>query len=175
MRKRAVHSDSMLSQVSDHLAYEIWMLDSLARELSSRRLEDGPLQYAVLEAFTLHARALLDFFYLPEAKRILRDDDVIAEDYLYDAPKAWRAVRPERSDLLDNVNDRVGKEIAHLTYGRLDVLPIDKGWPALSIRDELLGLVSVFLELARPSRIGTKLRTFVPPREALDQIMEELR
>lgn len=167
MTSRAVRSDSVLSQASDHLAYEVWMLDSLARELSAWQYNRGPLQYAVLEAFTLHARALLDFFYLPEPPRHPRADDVIAEDYLRDVLERWHATRPKRSDLLNKVNDRVGKEIAHLTYGRLSVLPIDKGWPAIKIRDELIEILTAFLNLAPPSRIGEKLRAFSPPRSPI--------
>lgn len=78
----------------------------------------------MLESFAIHARALIQFFYegrtggYPESssrRSGKRFRNAYADDFFDDA--TWRISRPRpKPASLQNVADRVGKEIAHLTY-----------------------------------------------------------
>jgi hypothetical protein len=140
---RKKRSQETLRNVSNHLLYEIWMLESLAQAMASGVFGQGVLNNAVLESFTLHTRILLDFLYAKEAPR---SDDVIAEDFFQD-PEQWKSVRPEKSETLNMIHTRVGKEVAHLTYARLKVTPEAKQWPFLQIANELRAVFNKFLEI----------------------------
>jgi len=120
---RHARSEADLRRASDHLYYEIWMFNALANGLASGIVGEGPLSNAVLEAITVHTRILLDFLYAEKPQ----SDDVIAEDFFAD-PDIWANERPVKSELLAGVHRRVAKEVAHLTYARLDVTPDAKPW-----------------------------------------------
>jgi len=159
MNNRSQRSDENLLKASEHLAYEFWMIDSLARKLKAEEASDDPMKNAMLEAFTVHARSILDFFYLPEnQRRIPKPDDMLADDYLHEDRNRWRSQRPTRTAILDQVNDHVNKEIVHLCYGRIDALAIMKEWPALQIRDDLFEILDDFLSKAPRIRICDRLR-----------------
>ena len=109
----------------------------------------GPLNNAVLESFTLHARALLDFLYADKPKV----DDVIAEDY-FDVPSDWLATRPNKTKLLGVIHKRVGKEVAHLTYARLDVTAQEKQWQFAQIADDMNAVFDTFLTNVAKEKLG---------------------
>ena len=111
---RSKRTKEELKEASNHLYYEIWMLNSLANGLASGIGGQGPLQNALLESFAIHVRALIDFLYSEKAK----NDAVIAEDY-FNSPEIWIRIRPGNSDILRKARIRAHKEIAHLTYERL--------------------------------------------------------
>src|SRR5688572_21299671 len=113
-RARVPRKPAELREASEHLFYELWMLDSLARLLGLGAFGHGPVSNALLESFSIHARALLQFFFPMSPK----SDDVLAEDY-FGGTAAWEAVRGAEPAALNQVNRRVGKEVAHLTYARL--------------------------------------------------------
>jgi len=48
------------------------------------------------------------------------------------------------SERLADVKDRVGKEMAHLSYHRLDVPEDEKGWTVLGIGPEVIGTFGKF-------------------------------
>ena len=102
---------------------------------SLRPFERQTIHNALLESFTVHARVLLHFLYGSKSQ----SDDVLAEDF-FDTPSVWQQRRPGKSPLLDTVSKRVGKEVAHLTYKRLEVTPETKPWSYLGIVKEI-GLV----------------------------------
>ena len=89
---------------------------------------------ARLEAFLVHARVLISFFY-PTGRR--HDDDVVAEDFLHEpmdntAPEALRLI-----------NHRVAldKRLSHLTQKRRQA---HAGYPVIEIAGDLLALHGVF-------------------------------
>src|SRR5262245_48621312 len=114
-----------LRKASDHLFYEIWMMNQLASLLEGRNTspfrskptgythtsmtasfsrgtgvikisqgnveEDETLRVtnnAFIEAFGIHVRALLDFFYSKA-----QDDDVVAAHF-FESPGVWENSRP---------------------------------------------------------------------------------
>jgi len=98
------------------------------------------IKNAILESFCIHVRGLMDFLFNENP----RPDDVVAGDYFED-PGNWVEVRGEMSDFLKIAKVRVGKEVAHLTYGRLDVTPDKKKWEFLKIFGELNRVIKMFL------------------------------
>src|SRR5678816_3490620 len=117
---RIRRSSEQLLGASEHLYYEWAMFGTLARALTSGVFGDGPINNAVLESFTVHARVLLDFLFDPKP----RQDDVVAEDFFPETTK-WVQIRGDIPPILQQVESRVGKEVAHLTYARLVVTPAE--------------------------------------------------
>ena len=148
---RTQRSKDELRKASDHLNYEIWMLDCMATALALGLAGDGRMKNSFLESFVIHARALLQFLYA-EAPRA---DDVIAEDFFED-PLGWHTSRPAMTPLLSTVRRRVGKEAAHLTYARQAVNPDDKPWEFLSIARDLQQVVESFLRIAPQDLLGPR-------------------
>jgi len=145
----------------EHLSYEVEMLRGTAEKLLAIVLHDQAvgkkdyafadltLRNALLESFTVYARALLDFLYPPPNAR---DDDALATHYVED----WAP--PEFQPPLDLLRGRVGKEIAHLTYGRLSVSETDKGWYFPAIWHQLASVIDDFASRV-PSELGEPLVT----------------
>jgi hypothetical protein len=149
---RKKRNKEQLQGASNHLYYEVWMLEVLTQALASGLAGEGPMNNALLESFTIHARALLDFLYTPEK---LREDDVIAEDF-FDDPAQWVSIRPVKTTILQTVHHRVGKEIAHLTYARQEVAPEMKAWPFAQIGKEIISICSLFLKSISRNLLGER-------------------
>src|SRR5258708_1576575 len=97
---------------------------------------------ALVEAFALHTRNLVDFFYTPAT-----GDDVVAQHF-FRQPGAWATVRPPLSSTLKTAKQRANKEISHLTYGRLKVTAQTKPWLVGPITSALEAVLAVFLDRA---------------------------
>src|SRR4051812_11520484 len=136
---RSIRTPTQLRDASEHLHYEFWMFVTLSRALAISVFGQGAIRNAILESFTVHARVLLDFLYAEKPQA----DDVIADDFFTD-PETWRQIRGDMAPALQKVNRRVGKEIAHLTYARLEVTPEIKGWSFLEIASAIEALVTRF-------------------------------
>lgn len=102
-----------------HLLYEAGMLYDVTSGLMNRHHKDDLIvENALLESFGVHSRNLIDFLWLDEP---MKHTDAIASDYVDD----WKA--PAMSERLSKVKGRVGKEMVHLSYNRLDVPEDEKG------------------------------------------------
>ena len=117
------------------------MLTTLANSIASGVAGQSAMANALLESFVTHARNGIDFFYADNPK----PDDVIAEDF-FSAPGQWEQYRPALSQTLLQAKHRAGKELAHLTYARLDVTPETKPWPFLQIAREIADLIALFVK-----------------------------
>ena len=158
--RRKRRSEDELRSASDSLHYEFWMFMSLAQGLASGISGQGVLNNALLESFTIHARILLDFLYAEKPW----EDDVIAEDF-FDDPAAWYEARPAKSEKVEIVHRRVGKEVAHLTYARQEVTPETKPWPFIEIANEVNAGFSKFLSLVSPHLLGPRWDGYKRERE----------
>ena len=127
------------------------MFISLANGMATGLIGEGPLGNATLEAFTVHARILLDFLYAEKPQA----DDVIAEDFFSD-PAIWLRGRPDKSELLASVHRRVAKEVAHLTYARLEVTPETKPWHFAQLAAEVDAAFAKFLSMVPLQVLGSK-------------------
>lgn len=153
--------DELKSFAKEHLWYDIWMLFALADYLEngvvdvalSGRTDKGlPARNAVIEAFAIHARALSDFFFWPDAQP--RENDALAADFV----PGW--TKPERTPALTRpaVTKRVGFEIAHLSYGRLTVAQNTKDWSYSKIANEMAVIVQDFASRAPAKTVGADFK-----------------
>lgn len=78
---------------------------------------------------------------------------MVAEDYL-EEPSFWTSRRPPKSDALAEVHRRVGKEVAHLTYRRLDVAG-GHPWKFVDLAEEIEKVYKLFLDAAPRERTGS--------------------
>jgi len=154
-----VRDNSELVKITNALKYEVQMLNDTSRILSSFDELYGDFEHsktirnALVESFTVHARVILDFLYSGKKKV----DDVVALDFFDDA-MIWRKARPKRSKLLKDIHWRVGKEIVHLSFERMNVR--NKKW-SLNIATELLRVVKIFYENAPSNRVSTQFTQYV--------------
>lgn len=148
---RKVRTVEELREASNHLHYEIWMLTSLANGIASGIPGQGPIANALLESFVIHVRAVMDFLYADKPQV----DDVIAEDF-FDTPDQWTKMRSALSELLSQAKRRAGKEVAHLTYARLDVTPETKPWPFVQITNEISTVIKTFIENVPKNKLGSQ-------------------
>jgi hypothetical protein len=106
---------------------------------------------SLLEAFAIHVRALIGFF-CPEDPR---SDDIIIDDF-FTSPSDWQKMRPPKTELLNKVEKRPDKEVAHLTYARLDITPEQKYWDFVKIFNDLQSLIELFLQSVPVNLLGSK-------------------
>ena len=120
---------NLIKLTEDHLLYEIKMLNYTARSISSEIVQsNNVLKCSLIESFCIHVRTLLKFFF--DSKPFITD--AVAGDF-YKHEKEWIKIRESITsnheiEELFRINERVNKEIAHLTYDRLNVKPEHKGW-----------------------------------------------
>ena len=146
----------------DHLRYEIEMVAGLVWRISRQHaLLIGPLddlnplraelldlsgRNADIEAFGLHVRLLVDFFY-PNRKK---PNDADAADF-FDDPMVWKRARRKTPPSLKSVKGRVGMEMAHLSYDRpAPSVP----WDYKTIWADLSGVIRDFIDAATVDRLG---------------------
>jgi hypothetical protein len=135
------------------------MLQGTLERLKSGEIEKGVVYNALIESFTIHARALIHFLY-PKRKE---DSDVLAADFFDDAG-AWPKICQQEEPIeFGRARERVNKEIAHLTYDRQLVTPDNKRWNS-ALGDELLRIMHIFLSArTRPHRrLSGRQNTQVP-------------
>jgi hypothetical protein len=115
----------------------------------------GAVDAAILEAFILHARSLIEFLWCSDdpgvraarvaaatyGQAIVRKkphrDDVLAEHY-FDPSYGWHPSPPEMSLLLATTHDKSNYGIAHCSFKRLDPEEA-RGWEHAEITRELAG------------------------------------
>ena len=144
---RILRTKDILTAASKHLHYELWMLQSSA----STQPQGSPshvVNNALLETIALHSRVILDFLYDDNP----RTDDVNAIDYISN----WREIRPDKPKDLDEIDRRVGKEVAHLTYARLDVDPALKGWDVQKLASTVSELMGFFIARCRKDLLSSE-------------------
>jgi hypothetical protein len=154
---RTVRSAKELRAVSNHLHYEVWMLQSTAKGLASGVFGKGnTVANAMLEAFAIHLRVVVDFLY-PRG-RGLKDDDVLAWDF-FDSSEQWGKVRDkhiikESRKVLKDARNKTDKEMAHLTYSRLKVTATEKNWYFAKVADEAQKAIKVFVDNISNEKLG---------------------
>jgi hypothetical protein len=145
---------------ADHLYYELLMLHETAMGLKWRETLDADfaLKNALIESFTVHARVLAQFLYYSPSKKF--PDDVTAEHYVRDV-REWKAARGPLPADLQEVIDRTGKEIAHLTRGRRPPGDPRKAWTVEHVYRLLCVPLHLFLKHAEPERLEVSVTAFI--------------
>lgn len=127
----------------EHIRYEIDMLFySYLKLIDYLKIKDQLNINAFLEVFSFHARNLYDFFYRDNKKY---STDSRAYDF-FNEKSDWLNILPEPSKSKQQVDKRIGKEIAHLTYKRINGTTPNKGWNSKLIFQDLIKLIKLFLE-----------------------------
>ena len=152
MKPEHLSTEKLIEFSREHVYYEFDMLLGVCRILHQEKLENVYVCNALLESFVLHASVILDFFYnMPmnpyEAKAI---------HYVQD-PKAWEKALPAFDRYLVKFNKKRNREVMHLSYERLLVLPYDKKWNSKQLLKQLSELLRLFLRYADPSLLDKKI------------------
>jgi hypothetical protein len=141
----------------------MWMLErtthAQAGALLGHPVPDW-LANALLDDFTIHARALTQFFYEgsvgQRAERSRRGSTHAVRAHAHDFfdDDTWRRHRPKpKPESLRPLGTRVGSEIGHLTYGRAPLAEQAKGWRYGQIFLDLAGTFREFLAVVPQERV----------------------
>ena len=141
-------SPNQLKEALEHIYYEITQL--IGTLITSNSIV---LNNALVESRLIHVRALLDFFQKP-GRTVMKGnelDDVLCSDYGFiTQPLAITA----------EYQERLNKDLAHLTYSRSQRLPKDKPWPHENVVVPLLERFRQFGEYL----ISSICRAIIPRR-----------
>jgi hypothetical protein len=141
----------------EHLVYEASMLLHAVEKVATNSLSDQD-HNAFIESFAVHVRCLRDFLW---GKRGTWPEDAFASDFC--APGAWEQARPEEPEVLKEIygRDRIGREIVHLTYHRLDIAAETKDWNMGGVLQVIAEALSLLSEKADLNRLDEKTRKFL--------------
>lgn len=127
----------------------------LARVMGSGKVDSKPVNYALIESFAIHVRALFHFFYDEKGQQ----DDVVAVDF-FSAPSDWESVRPPCTELLERSKKLSNKEAAHPAYANQNVILEAKQWPFMPISLDIQKIVDVFINTVPKDLIGARWKLY---------------
>jgi hypothetical protein len=140
--KLALTDAELKKFLEEHFSYEVEMLYfSVTKLIEFKQINDSGGINMALETFLLHARNLREFFYYDTKKF---PTDARASDF-FEEGNLWREIRPDETDSILKIKERVGKELAHLTYKRIYGTPPEKNWSCGETFKDLLKTVKIFL------------------------------
>jgi hypothetical protein len=142
-----------LRGISDAVLYELQMLFGTAQALRdevqgpTRGSLPWPQKMACIEAFAIHARVLEAFLWDKPSKN--HPDDALAIDFFDDGK--WEAIRERvQRSALDELRNRAGHEIAHLSYKRVSKTEEARRWKFDVIAGVIGNAFRLFLENVDP-------------------------
>ena len=129
-----VPSATQLKGALDHIYYEIAQL-----AMSLIETKNPVIDNALVESRLIHVRALLDFFQKKgrSTSKGAELDDVLSLDFGFPA---------QQVGIPSVYQERLNKDLAHLTYSRSQRLPSDKPWPHDQVILPVLKLAEHFAE-----------------------------
>jgi hypothetical protein len=145
-----------LHGISDALLYELQMLYGTAQVLRdevqgpSQGTLPWPQKMACIESFAIHARVLEAFLW--DKSRKAFPDDALAIDFFEDGE--WETIRERvQRSALDELRNRAGHEIAHLSYKRVDKTLEARRWKFDVIAGVIGNAFRLFLENVEPHKL----------------------
>jgi len=138
MKNRKIRNKDELQRALKHINYEINMLIAISNGLASGVFGKSALNNSIVESFAIHTRNLIDFLWPVKPK----NDHVIAEDYFCKEGQ-WENIRTPIPDILSKARIRAHKEIAHISYDRINVKKDEKPWDFITLSK----LISVSMDL----------------------------
>jgi hypothetical protein len=113
-----------------------------------------------LEAVPLHARGLIPFFTSELRGRGGRDKDALARDFMKDGETWTRPIIDQTNyPNLTKVQDRVDKELAHLSYERIPVARLQTHWDLAGITMEISSMITEFIPKCKDDYVSPEIRT----------------
>jgi hypothetical protein len=140
----------------EHLVYEAAMLSHAVDKFASKQLSDQD-HNAFLESFAIHVRCLRDFLW--GSRKRNNPEDAFAFDFC--DSEVWEQARPPLPDALRAIEAerrRIGREIVHLTYYRLDIEAETKDWDLTALMAAIAKGLHKFAEVAKEERLHPKTR-----------------
>jgi len=146
---RPVRTKEQLRKASEHLVYEVRMVEKLVATIEAQD-KGALLGDAAIESFLVHARLVAHFVGWNRGQT--KPDDVIAEDFM----AGWTpTVAP--AEINADVTDKMNKRIAHLSYLR-EHAAVDKHfWDFSAIAIALLNRVGDFARTAPRDSLNSDL------------------
>src|ERR1022692_3374206 len=146
--RRAWSAEWLLNYSEQHIAYEFRMLRRLAFLQLPSENRAPTYRRAVIEAFALHLRAIVEFFSGPRG-----DTEVIAEDFCSDG-SPWDH---DRTKVLGRQRRWASQQVLHLTAERDGS---DRGaiWKPLDAITLLVPIIKAFLDIADDARLHARAR-----------------
>lgn len=130
--------------------YELDMLNGFCK-LWMLSPEDGYIQNALIEAFLIHARNLVDFLTDKRNKK----DDLTCSDF---KDLNGTMIQKTRLEIPDKLIDKIHKHLAHLTKARIEEKP---NWDLLLIRNKINQGAKIFLDQCPVSYIeSSKIKDY---------------
>lgn len=127
-------SPAQLKGALEHVYYEIAQLT----ETLIMGANNVAVNNALIESRLIHVRALLDFFQRSARSVVMKGkelDDVLSLDYGF---------APQKVGISSTYQERLNKDLAHLTYSRSERLPTEKPWPHEPVMLPILGCCKQF-------------------------------
>lgn len=113
---------------------------------------------ARVEAFALHLRNIITFFY-PDVYQPWHDDVVAHHFVAADDPySTWLNTRGPISPALDKAKIRADKELAHLTTHRRPGSGVEKRWKMVPLAKEVFDVLELFVNAADDSRLAGSVK-----------------
>lgn len=128
-----------LVEASVHVLYEVDMLRATATGIATEINVDWMSHNAFTESFVVHARNLTHFLFPESPYRT----DILAEHF-FDTSEHWESLRGRLPEDLEDVRARANKQMAHITYDRLEFVGEAKRWAYLEIFTAIQVLIEVF-------------------------------
>lgn len=148
--------DELKRWAHEHLVYEAAMLSHAVDKFADKRLSDQD-HNAFIESFAIHVRCLRDFLWDSRSPR--NPQDAFAFDFC--DPGVWETQRPPLSAALKAIEgkrQRIGREIVHLTYHRLDIEAETKDWNLTELLRGIAEGLHEFAKVAKPERLHPRTR-----------------
>ena len=149
--------EELMRWAHEHLVYEARMLMHSVQKVTDTSVSD-PDRNAFIESFAIHVRCLRDFLWR-DTRPKNGPEDALASDFC--AAGAWAKARPELPDALREIEgkrNRIGREIVHLTYDRLDIDAEAKKWPMGELLRGIADALACFSDIADPERLDEPTR-----------------
>jgi|GEM_PF-4582741 len=131
-------TEKELSDMIEHLDYELWMLAETAELLSIQT--PGVVENALIDSFVIHGRSVREFLF--EGDKSTKRDRIHAWDYVPDWARLRSKTGGRESALLDEFRTNAHRYVAHLLNGRRLKLQ----WSIEDIRDDLLKFARIFAD-----------------------------
>jgi hypothetical protein len=126
-----------LKKASEHLLYEVRMLERATREIADAQPCEA--KNAWIESFLVHARLLAHFLGW-NRRSPPKTDDVIVEDYQV---TSWTS--SSEPPAIATMREPINKRIVHLSYGRTHSPADGFAWDFTGIANALLGRIAEFV------------------------------